>query len=281
MRALGIDSVSYPDLIFDWTFDPAAALTIVMLGSTWLVLRRRRPGWPAGRTVAAVAALAAAIVATQSGVATHDTTSLTAHVLQHVLLGMVVPVLAALAAPITLVLQAADPATRRVVRAGLRHPLAGAITQPLVGFVAFGASLVAITFSPLLDVAARNDAVHLLLHVHLVLVGSLFVWPLVGVDPVPGRPGHGARLLIVLASVPFHAFVGVALLSASTPVFDAYPSLPDQRRAAGLLWGAGELFTLAVAAVVFRDWYRADQRAGARHDRSLDATDSSARAGTI
>ena len=96
------------------------------------------------------------------------------------------------------------------------------------------------------------------------------MWPLVGVDPVPSRPCHPARLLLVLAAVPFHAFVGVALLGASSPVFDAYPSLADQRRAAGLLWGVGELLTLAVAAVVFHSWYRADLRAAARADRRAD-----------
>ena len=212
-------------------------------------------------------ALALAIVATQSGIATHDTTSLTAHVLQHLLLGMAVPLLAALAAPVTLVLQAADPATRAVVRRALRHRITAVVSQPLVAFVVFGASVVVLTFSPLLDLAARNDTVHLLVHVHLVVSGSLFAWTVVGIDPVPSRPGHGARLLIVLASVPFHAFVGVALLSAPAALFEVYPSLDDQRRAAGLLWAAGELLTLAVAAVVFRDWYVADRRAATRADR--------------
>lgn len=269
---LRIDAVSYPDLVLDWRFDPAAALAIAVLAGTWLTLRRRRGDWPAGRSAAALAAFLAAVVATQSGIATHDTESFTAHVVQHVLLGMAVPFLAALAAPVTLVLQAADPSTRRVVRLALRHRLARVLGHPLVGFAIFGASLAVLTFSPLLDVAARNDLVHLAVHVHVVVVGCLFVWPLVGVDPMPERPGHGARLLIVLASVPFHAFVGAALLSASQPLFDAYPLLDDQRRAAGLLWGAGELFTVAVAAVVSRDWYRAEQRAGARHDRSLDVS---------
>ena len=224
-------------------------LTIVVLAGVWWVLVRRHPGWPARRTVAAIVAFGAAAIATQSGIATHDTDSLTAHVLQHVLLGMLVPVLTALAAPVTLVLQAADHPTRRVVRLALRHPVARFLGNPLVGFVAFAASLTALTFSPLLDIAADNDAVHLVV--------------------------HGARLLIVFASVPFHAFVGVALLSAGTTLFDAYPSLDDQRRAAGLLWGAGELFTLAVAAVVFVDWYRSDVRAGERFDRR-DRDDQSA-----
>lgn len=221
--------------------------------------------------VAGAGALATAIIATQSGIASHDTTSFTAHVIQHLLLGMAVPLLAAMAAPVTLVLQAADPETRAVLRRVLKTSTMRILSLPLVGFVAFGASIVVLTFSSLLDLAARNDGVHLLVHVHLVLSGALFAWPLVSADPVPSRPSHAARLLLVLASVPFHAFVGVALLGAGEPLFEAYPSLDDQRRAAGILWGAGELFTVAVAAVVFRRWYRAEQRAGARADRRADA----------
>lgn len=265
-----IDPVSYRELALDWSFDPASALVVAVLVAVWLGLVRRHPHWPRTRTIAGASAVALAVVATQSGVATHDTTSFTAHVIQHVLLGMAVPLLAALAAPTTLVLQAADPATRTVVRRTLRLRVVSVLSRPLVGFVLFGASVVALTFTSILDLAARNDGVHVLVHFHLVLVGSLFVWPLVGADPVPSRPSHPARLLIVLASVPFHAFVGVALLTATEPVLDVYPVLADQRRAAGLLWGAGELLTLATAAVVFRSWYRADLRAGARADRRAD-----------
>lgn len=243
----------------------------MVLTLAWAVLVRRHPAWPPVRTVAGGSAVVLATVATQSGIAAHDTTSFTAHVLQHVLLGMAVPLLAALAAPITLALQAADPSTRTVVRHVLRSRAIVVVSQPLLGFGVFGTSVAVLTFSPLLDLAARNDTAHLVVHVHLVLAGSLFAWPLVGVDPVPSRPGHAARLLLVLASVPFHAFVGVALLGADQPMFDAYPSLDDQRRAAGVLWGTGELFTLAVAAIVFRSWYRAEQRAGARADRRADA----------
>jgi len=93
---------------------------------------------------------------------------------------------------------------------------------------------------------------------------------LVGVDPLPGRPPPGARLLALLVAVPFHAVIGLALLTASSPVApDAYPDLSDQRVAAGLFWGTGELFTLVVAAIIVRQWWVADQRAAAREDRLL------------
>lgn len=260
------------DLALDWRVDPAALVGIGVLVSVWTSLLRRHPGWKRSRVVAGVAATLIATVATQSGIATYDTSSFTAHAIQHVLLGMVVPFLVALAAPVTLVLQAADQSTRAVVRRVLRHPLVVLISSPLIGFVAFGTSVVALTFTPLLDLAARNDYVHLAVHAHLVSVGLVFFWPLVGVDPTPSRPGHAARLLLTLAAVPFHSFVGVALLGAGSPLFEAYPSLSDQRRAAGVLWASGEVLTLAVAAIVFVDWYRAEIRAGARADRRADAT---------
>lgn len=269
---MGIEPVTLSEMARDWRFDPAALIATGVLFGLWVALLRRHPGWPRSRVVAGGAATVAALVATQSGVAAHDTTSFTAHAIQHVLLGMTIPVLAALAAPVTLVLQAADPATRAVVRRWLRSPAVRVLSRPMVGFIAFGTSVVVLTFTPLLDISARNDLVHLALHAHLVAVGALFAWPLVGVDPVPSRPGHGARLLLLVAAVPFHSFVGVALSGTKAPLFDAYPSLADQRRAAGVLWGAGEVFTLVVAAIVFRSWYLAETRAARRADRRTELT---------
>ena len=78
-------------------------------------------------------------------------------------------------------------------------------------------------------------------------------------------------LLAVLTAVPFHAILGMAMLSARRPFAPAeYPSLSAQRDAAAILWVVGELFTLAVAGVVVARWYRADQRAAARFDRRAD-----------
>jgi cytochrome c oxidase assembly factor CtaG len=49
---------------------------------------------------------------------------------------------------------------------------------------------------------------------------------------------------------------------------DTYPRLSDQRTAAGLFWGVGELFTVAVAAVIVRQWWVGEQRAEAREARA-------------
>ena len=58
------------------------------------------------------------------------------------------------------------------------------------------------------------------------MAGTLFLAGLVGIDPRPAA--RRRRLLALLVAVPFHAVVGLALLSAGSPVApDAYPLLSD------------------------------------------------------
>lgn len=263
------------DLLLGWQFDPASLLLVGLTGGLYAAgvrgLAGRGRRWSPARSIAMAAALAVAVVATQSGIARHEGTRMWVHMVQHVLLGMVVPLLAVLSAPLTLALQSCGPATRRSLRSALRSPAAHVLSRPVVAWALFGGGLVAIYLTPLLDLSVRNDAVHLLVHVHVVASGTLFLAVLVGVDPLPGRPPPAARLLALLVAIPFHAVVGLALLAAGSPVApDAYPRLSDQRTAAGLFWGTGELFTLVVAAVIVRQWWVGEQRAARRDDRAAD-----------
>lgn len=239
--------------------------------TAWLYLRggRRLFGrgrmWPAQRTVSFIAGCAVLMAA---GFVPTDT--FTAHMIEHIALSMVGPLLMALGAPITLALQSAEDPNRRRLRLVLRSRVAVVLSNPIIGWLLFGGTLVALYTTPLLAASERHPVLHVALHVHLVVVGSLFVWPIVGIDPTPHRLPYGGRLLAALFAAPFHAFIGVALLSASSPVAPSvYPSLADQRRAAGLLLVSGELLTLLLAGVVFRRWLEADRRSAARMDRRL------------
>ena len=127
------------------------------------------------------------------------------------------------------------------------------------------------------------------MHVHLVLVGSLFFWPLVGADPVPGRVGDPFRLLLVFLTLPFHAFLGVTIMGQQELLAgDWYRSLPgeagltwlpdpaaDQHLAGGILWGSGDLVGLTFLAVLFTQWVRSSMREAAREDRRLDRLERS------
>jgi putative membrane protein len=264
-----VSSPGAADLAFHWQLDGAALLVLAVAGALDAVgvrrLARRGRRWSLARSGAMAGALAVAIVATQSGIGRFEGDRLWVHMVQHALLGMAVPLLVVLSAPLTLALQTGTPATRQALRTALHSRPARVLSHPVVAWWLFGGGLVVIYLTPLLDVAARNDPVHLLVHAHVVLSGALFLAVLVGVDPLPNRPPFGARLLALLVAVPFHAVVGLALLSAGSPMApDAYPRLSDQQTAAGLFWGTGELFTLAVAGIILRQWWLGERRAEAR-----------------
>jgi putative copper resistance protein D len=274
--AAGNLAVTAGDLALDWRLDAPAALAVLVAAVAYgrgvrrLAARGRR--WPVPRRVAFAGALAAVVVATQSGIGRWEGERFTVHMVQHVLLGLVAPLLVVLSAPVTLALQSGGPATRAALRRALHGRAGRVLGHPLVGWALFGGGLVVLYLTPALDLAQRSDVAHLAMHAHVTVAGVLFLAPLVGVDALPHRPPHPARLLAVLAAVPFHAVVAVALLSASSPVApDAYPSLADQRSAAAVFWGAGELLTLAVAATCGRQWWVAEKRATAREDRVADA----------
>ncbi|CAN5200724.1 hypothetical protein BH18ACT4_BH18ACT4_13710 [soil metagenome] len=260
------------------------AAVVLYIGGVRRLARRGRP-WRRSRSFAFGAGVAVVAVATQSGIAGYDTVLFSVHMGQHLLLGMAGPLLFALSAPVTLALQASAPAQQRnLLRLVHSRPVA-VLSHPVVGWVLFAATLFGLYFTPLFHLSLTNGLVHAAVHAHFLAVGCLFLWPLVGVDPVRWRLPDGARLLSVLLALPFHAFLGVALLGAGEPLAGGFyaevardwgPSvMADQRAAAGMLWAVGDVFALAAAAVVFVQWVARDEREAARLDRRLDDADAS------
>lgn len=265
--------VSFQDVLLDWTFDPlpVAGLVVALALYAGGVGRLRRQGrrWPASRTVAFLSGCAVVAVALLSGVAAHEQRLFSVHVVQHLLLGMVAAVLFALSAPVTLALQAGSRTTQRRVLKVLHSRAVSLLTHPVTALVLFGGSLFVLYFSDLYDISLRNQPVHDLVHLHFLLAGLVFFWPVVGLDVMRNRMPHGARLLYVMVAVPFHAFLGIALLTAGTPLFAAH-TLSDQRTGAGIIWAVGDLLTLTIGAIVLSQWMAHDERAAAREDRRLD-----------
>ena len=244
------------------------AVLAVLYGMGVRRLAGRGRCWPAGRSIAFGAG-----VATLIGSQLVPETTFVGHMTGHVLLGMVAPILLGLGAPVTLTLQGvARPTKQRLLRAMHSSP-ARILASPLVGFTLFGATLVVLYLSPLFALSLRNPVVHAAVHGHFLAAGCVFLWPLLGTDSLPRPLPYGARILTVLAAVPFHAFLGMVLLSTRSPLAPAhYPSLADQHAAAGLLWVSGELLTVVMAGIVLRAWMAADGRDAARIDRRLSVS---------
>jgi putative membrane protein len=254
--------------------EPGALAGLILAGWWYLAASRRLAQhgrhWPVLRSVPWWCGLAVMVVATQSGLAAYDSTSFVAHVGQHLLLGMVAPVLLALGAPMTLALQSSRRTTRRHLLDVLHSRPVRVVTHPLLAWMLFGGSMFALYFTKLYADTLQNTALHDLVHLHFVVVGCLFFWPVVGLDPLPHRLPYGGRLLYVAVAVPFHTILGMALISQKALLAPGL-TLGDQQAGAGLLWTAGEVMGVATMIVVGMQWMNAEEREAVRADRRLDA----------
>jgi cytochrome c oxidase assembly factor CtaG len=277
----------------EWSLDPFLFVATIWVAGLYLwgvtVLRRRGDRWPVGRTLSFVGiGMGSFFFATSSGLSTYDTTLLSVHMVQHMILAMVVPLALALGAPVTLALRTLPGTSSR----GPRHWLLAVLHSKPVAVLSFPPLTLALYvlspwalyFSGWYDAALSSAYVHEMMHVHLVLVGSLFFWPLLGIDPVPGRVAWPFRLIMVFLTLPFHAFLGVTIMAQKELIGGAHyealrngpmaswlPSAAaDQRLAGGILWGAGDLVGLMFFGVLFTQWVRDSMKEAAREDRRLD-----------
>ena len=119
----------------EWGLAPAPLVVTVWAAGLYLVgvrtLRRRGDVWPVGRTVMFVGVgMGLFYVATSSGLAAYDTTLLSVHMVQHMVLSMLVPLALALGAPVTLALRTLPPAPRRWLLAVLHSRVAKVLSFP-------------------------------------------------------------------------------------------------------------------------------------------------------
>lgn len=257
-----------------------------------LSLRRRGDRWPVGRSLAFGVGLGFFHLATSSGLAAYDTTLLSIHMVQHLVLSMLVPLSLALGAPVTLALRTLPGRPRRWLLAALHSRVSKVLSFPLLAFGLYVVSPWALYFSGWYRASLESVWIHEAMHVHLVAVGALFFWPLVGVDPLPGRVGYPFRMLLSVLTLPFHAFLGITIMGQDRLLGgDWYPALhdgpmgswlpdpaTDQELAGGILWSSGDLVGLAVFAVLFVQWVRSSMREAEREDRRLDLLEARGRA---
>ena len=246
-------------------------------------MRRRGDHWPPGRTVAFLLGGLGSIAAVSvTGVEAYDTTLLSIHMIQHMTLTMVGPIFLALGAPVTLALRTMRPKPRKALLRVLHSRVVRVLTFPLVTFGLFVISPFALYFTSLYRATLEHAWAHELIHVHFIVTGCLFFWPLLGLDPLPNRWPYPARALLMVLSVPFHTVLGLTIMQSRTLLGgDWYPNLnlswadpwSDQVVAGGVLWAGGEIVSVTMLGILVVQWIRHSEREARRIDRALDRAD--------
>ena len=280
--------MSVQTLLTLWRPDLFFILLVAVLGGLYAAgvvrLRRRGDSWPWSRTVFWALGLAVIIACQLSGFATYSMVLFSAHMLQHMAISMLAPILLVLGAPATLALRALKPAQRRGDRGPrewlnvfLHSRYSQVVTHPAAATALFVLSPYALYFSPLFPTLMNSHVGHLAMTVHFLLSGFLFYWIIIGVDPGPRKVPFLLRFVLLLVVMGMHAFFGITIMMQSAPIaMDYYGqfTIPwsenvgaDQYTGGGFAWAVGEIPTLLVTLALIRQWASDEERTERRRER--------------
>ncbi|MBP6995335.1 MAG: bifunctional copper resistance protein CopD/cytochrome c oxidase assembly protein [Phycicoccus sp.] len=270
----------------NWLFLAVALIAMGLYAAAVIRLRRRGDAWPWWRTALWMLGWLLWIWLTCGAPDIWGRVLFSMHMVMHMGVAMTVPLFLVPAAPLTLLLRAVPARTDKTW--GLREVLlrithsrvSRVLAIPVVAASLFFASMAAFYYTPLFELALTTHTGHILMMGHFLLTGYLFAWVLIGVDPGPPRWPPLALLVVLFATISFHAFFGVALTGSQDLLaadFFQQLALPwgpdplaDQHTAGEIAWGVGEAPTLVLAIVVALQWYRREERLADRMDRQAD-----------
>jgi putative copper resistance protein D len=266
-------------------------LTVVVLASGFYIagvirLRRRNDAWPVARTISWLSGMALLLYITCGPLNVYEKYLFSIHMIAHMMLTMAVPTLLVPGAPVTLLVRAIAKrqddswGVREWVLWAVHTKYAQFVSHPFVSAINFAASLVVFYFTPLFSLATREHLFHEWMILHFVITGYLFVQALIGIDPGPARLDYPIRLMLLIGTLAFHAFFGLALMQGDSLLLaDWYGAmgrtwgdtpLADQKTGGAIAWGVGELPAAVLTLVVSIQWSRSDTRASRRLDRASD-----------
>lgn len=271
---------------WDWLWGTVAVVAVALYAGAVVRLHRRGDRWPIGRMISWVLGWAVLAWSTCGAPGIYGRVSFSWHMTSHMSIAMIAPILLVLAAPLTLVMRVETP--RKDGTYGPREILLGLVhsryvafwANPIVAAVNFVFGLVVFYYTPLFSLALTTHTGHVLMVVHFLLSGYLFAMVLIGPDPGPAKWSAPMRLVVLFATMSFHAFFGVSMQSLTTVLAAdffqaiAIPWVPDlledQRHGGAIAWGVGDIPSLLLAMLLVLAWVRSDDAEARRHDRQAD-----------
>ncbi|QPK78805.1 bifunctional copper resistance protein CopD/cytochrome c oxidase assembly protein [Corynebacterium lizhenjunii] len=255
----------------------------------WALIRVQRRGlsWPWQRTAWWMGGALGLTVVMSNGIGMYIPALYSMHMLGHMVLSMVIPLFLVLGAPLTLVMEAWEPASAGKPGA---HEWAVALTKsralrvvthPAVNLLQFlfFFYVVYMSFS-LYQFAISEHAGHVIMNAVFLVSGYIYFWEVIGPDPLPHRAPTNVRTFILFISMPIHLYAGVYLMQLGQILGEEFymslnlpwePDLrQDQRVGGGIAWGFGQFPLVIVFGKLFVEWLRDDLFEARRHDAKAD-----------
>ncbi|CAM4497583.1 cytochrome c oxidase assembly protein [Paenibacillus endophyticus] len=230
-------------------------LCLVMYSIAVVISSKNHKPWAKYRTVCWVLGVLFATFAIAGPLANSAHTDFTAHMFSHLFLGMLAPLLMALAAPVTLMLRTLSvPIARRLSKVLKSWP-SRLFTNPLVAsFLNVGGLWVLYTTN-LYSLMHESILLHLIIHFHVFLAGYLFTVSIIYIDPKAHRTPFLNRTIVLIVALAGHGIVS-KYIYAHPP----YGVRLEQAEIGGMvMYYGGDVIDIIFVFIICLQWFKASR----------------------
>lgn len=244
--------LSWGSFVGSWELAPGWLALCLLLAGGYCVLRirgRRRSTVHLWRAVSFVGGCALLWICVASGIGGYAMAVFWMHMVLHLLLIMVVPILLVLGHPITVVLESLPAGRQSRARLFVASRPVGVLTHPATGLVLYTVVIIGTHLTGFMDQMAMHPWLMTAEQVLYVATGYLLFLPLLGEEPIRSNAGYLLRFVLFLIAMVPDTIVGIVLLQATLDPFPvmmrnhpswAPPALTDVHTAGGLMWAVGD-----------------------------------------
>jgi len=259
---------------WSWSADPGVAFGVS--AAAWYYFRRAggRPDdgiepISRARRISFAGGLAMIVLALMSPIGVlADNYLLSFHMLQHVMLTIIAPVLILLGIPAWMY----EP----VVRAfgGKLWRVWRVLTLPVIAFVLFHLPYSVYHVPAVYDLSLQYLPVHIAAHTFLLLVAMISWWSVLAPSPALGKVAPAVAILYLFVQTIPGQIVGAMITYADHVLYPSYQEAPrvfglsamnDQQIGGLIMWVGTSTIYLAAVAIVFFRWASREDRAHRQH----------------
>lgn len=221
-----------------------------------ILSNRHKKQWPLYRSFLWIVGHLCAIATLIGPFAERTHISFSAHMIGHLLLGMLAPLLMALAAPMTLLLRSIPVKMARSLSLLLRRKPFNVLRDPIFASILNVGGLWLLYTTPLFTMMHESTFLFIFIHIHIFLAGYLFTIAFIYIDPTPHQSSYIYRSIILLLALAAHSILSKHIY--------AYPpsdvSIEQAQLGAMIMYYGGDAIEIGFVFLLFYQWFKSSRK---------------------
>lgn len=243
-------------------------LAACLYGMAVMWSNRRFRDWQVKRSIYFAGGIILATLSLVGPIAERAHTEFEVHMVGHLLLGMLAPMLIALGRPMTLLLRTLPVKWSRKMVKLLQSFAARFLLHPIVTALLNVGGLWLLYMTPLFELMHAHVWLYFFVHFHVFIAGYLFTVSILQLEPFGVRVVLSLRAAVLLFALALHGILA-KLLYVNPP---GGVGIAEAERGAMVMYYGGDLVDALLIVLLCVEWYKAEGRLPVAQNRNEGST---------